>query len=43
VLGDLALEDGNQTMAILALQDAYGEGLAAQAEKSFTAGGGESS
>jgi ABC-type branched-subunit amino acid transport system substrate-binding protein len=41
VLGDLALEDGNQTMAILALQDAYGEGLAEQAEKSFTAGGGE--
>jgi branched-chain amino acid transport system substrate-binding protein len=41
VLGDIALEDGNQTLAILALQDAYGEGLADQAEKSFTGGGGE--
>ena len=41
VLGDLALEDGNETLAILALQDAYGEGLADQAEKAFTAGGGE--
>jgi branched-chain amino acid transport system substrate-binding protein len=41
VLGDLALEDGNETLAILALQDAYGEGLADQMEKAFTAGGGE--
>lgn len=41
VLGDVALDDGVQTLAILALQDAYGEGLADQTEKSFTAGGGE--
>ena len=41
VLGDLALADGNSTMGILALQDAYGTGLSDKTEESFTAGGGE--
>jgi branched-chain amino acid transport system substrate-binding protein len=41
VLGDTALNDGAQTLGILALQDAYGTGLADAAEKSFTSGGGE--
>ena len=41
VLGDLALSDGSSTMGILALQDAYGTGLAEKTETSFTAGGGE--
>jgi ABC-type branched-subunit amino acid transport system substrate-binding protein len=41
VLGNTAAEDGNETLAILALQDAYGEGLATQAEQSFTNAGGE--
>ena len=41
VLGDLILADGNTTLGILALQDSYGTGLADNAEKSFTGGGGE--
>jgi branched-chain amino acid transport system substrate-binding protein len=41
VLGDLILADGNSTVGILALQDAYGTGLAASAEKNIKAGGGE--
>ena len=41
VLGDLILSDGNTTLGILALQDAYGTGLADNAEKSFTDGGGQ--
>jgi len=41
VVGDTALGDGNETLAILALQDAYGTSLADQAEKTFTAGGGQ--
>ena len=28
VLGEIIIEDGNQTVGILALQDPYGEGLA---------------
>jgi ABC-type branched-subunit amino acid transport system substrate-binding protein len=41
IVGDTALNDGNETLAILALQDAYGTSLADQAEKAFTAGGGQ--
>jgi branched-chain amino acid transport system substrate-binding protein len=41
VLAELALEDGHQTLAILGQQTEYGESLAAQIEKVFTAGGGE--
>lgn len=41
VLGDLILSDGNSTVGILALQDSYGTGLAENAEKSITGGGGE--
>jgi branched-chain amino acid transport system substrate-binding protein len=41
VLGDTALDDGATTLGILALQDAYGTGLADAAEKSFKAGGGD--
>jgi branched-chain amino acid transport system substrate-binding protein len=40
VLGDLVLSDGNANVAILALQDSYGEGLAENAELSITEGGG---
>jgi len=40
VLGDTVLADGNANVAILALQDAYGEGLAENAETSITDGGG---
>ena len=40
VLGDLVAGDGNTTMAILALDDAYGTGLADNVEKAFTAAGG---
>lgn len=41
VVGQTALDDGAETLGILALQDAYGTSLAEQAEKAFTAGGGE--
>ena len=41
VLGDLILADGNSTVGILALQDSYGTGLAEQATKAITDGGGE--
>lgn len=41
VLADQALEDGNQSICILALQDAYGEGLANVVETVFTDNGGE--
>jgi len=41
VLGQKVLQDGNQTVAILALNDAYGTGLADAAEATITAGGGE--
>ncbi|MBO3745358.1 ABC transporter substrate-binding protein [Streptosporangiaceae bacterium NEAU-GS5] len=41
VLGDLIVADGNDTVGILALQDAYGTGLADNTEKAVTGGGGE--
>jgi ABC-type branched-subunit amino acid transport system substrate-binding protein len=41
VVGQTAIDDGAETLGILALQDAYGTSLAEQAEKAFTAGGGE--
>jgi branched-chain amino acid transport system substrate-binding protein len=41
VLADQALADGNQSLCILALQDAYGEGLADVVETVFTDNGGE--
>ncbi len=41
VLADQALSDGNQSICILALQDAYGEGLANVVETVFTDNGGE--
>lgn len=41
VLGDLILADGNASVAILALQDAYGTGLADNAQKAIENGGGE--
>lgn len=41
VLGDLVLEDGSEKVAILALQDAYGTGLADNVEKTVVAGGGQ--
>ncbi len=41
VMGDLVLSDGHQAVAIMALQDPYGEGLADNVEKSVTGGGGE--
>lgn len=40
VVANTALEDGAETLGILALQDAYGTSLADQAEKTFTDGGG---
>jgi branched-chain amino acid transport system substrate-binding protein len=40
VVGQTALDDGAETLGILALQDAYGTSLADQAEKAFTSGGG---
>jgi branched-chain amino acid transport system substrate-binding protein len=40
VLGDLVVQDGNTTAGILALQDAYGEGLANAFEQNFTGAGG---
>ncbi|WP_327045190.1 ABC transporter substrate-binding protein [Microbispora sp. NBC_01189] len=41
VLGDLILADGNDTVGILALQDAYGTGLADNVQKAVEGGGGE--
>jgi ABC-type branched-subunit amino acid transport system substrate-binding protein len=41
VLGQKVLQDGNQTVAILALNDAYGTGLADAAESTIVDGGGE--
>lgn len=41
VLGDLIAGDGNSTVGILALQDSYGTGLAANLKKSFEASGGQ--
>lgn len=40
VLGDLIAGDGHTSVAILALDDAYGTGLADNVEKAFTAAGG---
>jgi branched-chain amino acid transport system substrate-binding protein len=40
VLGDLILADGNAAVGIMALQDAYGTGLAENATKSIEGGGG---
>lgn len=40
VLGDLIAGDGHQSVAILALDDAYGTGLADNVEKAFKAAGG---
>lgn len=40
VLGDLVAKDGNATAGVLALQDAYGEGLAKSFTDKFTANGG---
>ncbi|MEV4100502.1 ABC transporter substrate-binding protein [Nonomuraea sp. NPDC049649] len=41
VLGDLIVADGNATVAIMAMQDSYGTGLADQVEKTVTDGGAE--
>jgi ABC-type branched-subunit amino acid transport system substrate-binding protein len=41
VIGQKVVQDGNQTVAILALNDSYGTGLADQATAAITAGGGE--
>ena len=41
VLGDLILADGHATVGIMALQDPYGEGLAATIGETVAAGGGE--
>ncbi|MDQ3663061.1 MAG: ABC transporter substrate-binding protein [Actinomycetota bacterium] len=41
VLADLIAADGNSTLGIMALQDAYGTGLANNTEKFFTESGGE--
>jgi hypothetical protein len=41
VIGQKVLQDGNQSVAILALNDSYGTGLAEQATAAITAGGGE--
>jgi ABC-type branched-subunit amino acid transport system substrate-binding protein len=41
VLADTIIADGNQTVGILALQDAYGTGLANHVEKNVTASNGE--
>ncbi len=41
VLGNIIIDDGNETLGILALQDAYGEGLANQVEQTFKEGQGE--
>ncbi|SEL28425.1 ABC transporter substrate-binding protein [Nonomuraea pusilla] len=41
VLGDLIVSEGNDTVAIMAMQDSYGTGLADQITKTVTDGGGE--
>lgn len=41
VLGDLVAGDGHTSLAILALDDAYGTGLADNVEKAYTAAGGQ--
>lgn len=41
VLGNLIAEDGNQTLGIINLNDAYGTGLAKYVTEAFTAAGGE--
>jgi branched-chain amino acid transport system substrate-binding protein len=41
VLGDLILQDGAQSVGILALQDPYGTGLAENVKKSVEGGGGQ--
>ncbi|WP_214104395.1 ABC transporter substrate-binding protein [Acrocarpospora catenulata] len=41
VLGDLILQDGSDTVAILNRQDSYGNGLADEVEKSVSGGGGQ--
>ena len=41
VLGNLIAEDGNQTLAIINLNDAYGNGLAEYTTEAFEAAGGE--
>lgn len=41
VLGQFVVADGNQTVAIIALNDAYGNGLAEQAAATITESGGE--
>ncbi|MCT9930573.1 ABC transporter substrate-binding protein [Planotetraspora sp. A-T 1434] len=41
VLGDLIVADGNDTVGILALQDAYGTGLADNTQKAVEGGGGQ--
>ena len=40
VMGDLVLSDGHANVAIMALQDAYGEGLADNIQASVEGGGG---
>ncbi|TFB65777.1 ABC transporter substrate-binding protein [Cryobacterium sp. Hz9] len=41
VLGNLIAEDGNATLGLIVLNDAYGTGLAKYVGDAFTAGGGE--
>jgi ABC-type branched-subunit amino acid transport system substrate-binding protein len=41
VLGDLILADGSDSVGILALQDAYGTGLADNIQKTVESGGGQ--
>ncbi|MEV4546359.1 ABC transporter substrate-binding protein [Nonomuraea wenchangensis] len=41
VLGDLIVADGSDTVAIFAMQDSYGTGLADQVQKTVTDGGAE--
>jgi branched-chain amino acid transport system substrate-binding protein len=41
VLGDEIVADGHESIVIIARQDAYGEGLAAQTAETYEAGGGE--
>ncbi|TDD21813.1 ABC transporter substrate-binding protein [Nonomuraea diastatica] len=41
VLGDLVVSDGNDTIAIMAMQDSYGTGLADQVEKTVTDAGAQ--
>src|SRR3546814_4225293 len=41
VLADTIIEDGNATVGILALQDAYGTGLAGHVEKNVKAANAE--